>query len=92
MAVDLVLSKASVAASTGVLTLTTQIFMNPVLVATYSAVNVGAAVPTVTVDTAHSRINVVLAITPNSPVASAAAETGKTFGDLTYPNAGVTGI
>lgn len=89
---DTAFTKVSVA-TTGTMTITNRIFVNPILGATFSAVNTGATSPTVTVGTGNAYIEVVTIVVPNSPVSQSAAETVKHFGDYTnYAVAGVTGL
>ena len=88
---DTAFTKVSVA-TTGTMTITNRVFMNPVLGATFAAVNVGATSPTVTVGTGNVYVDVVTIVVPNSPVTQAAAETSTHFGDYTNATtAGVTG-
>ena len=85
---DLTRTSVSVA-TTGILTVTTRIFMNPILAATFSGVNTGQAYPTVTVGTGNAYVDVVSVITPNSPVTQAAAEGGTFYGDKLKDGVGV---
>ena len=89
---DTAFTKVSVA-TTGTMTITNRVLLNPVLGATFAAVTGGHTYPTVTVGTGNVYVDVVTIVVPDSPVAQAAAETTKKFGDYTnYAVAGVTGL
>jgi hypothetical protein len=86
---DKALTGVSIATS-GTMTIHDRIYLNPVLAATFSAVNTGATTPTVTVGAGNAYVDVVTVIVPNSPVSQAAVETQSYVGDIT--NSQYTGV
>ena len=79
--------KAAITVTTGVLTTTTRIYMNPAAAAAFSAVTGAEAYPTVTVGPNNAYVEIVLAVTPDTPV-GIVADTSNYVGDYSNEGAG----
>lgn len=77
---DKCVTSVSVATS-GTMTVVNRVYLNPVLAATFSAVNTGATTPTVAVGAGNAYVDITTIVVPNSPVTQGAAEVGTYYGD-----------
>lgn len=68
MSLDRVSIDASVAVTTGVLTLTSRVYANPAMLAAFSAITGSPATVTITLGTGNKYMDVVTVITPDAAV------------------------